>query len=129
MAKNQKIVPIAVKKDEAPPTGSYSSGIRWGDLVFVSGQGPIDRDGKVLVGTIEEETAHTIANMAAVLEAAGSDLDHILSCNCFIADMTEFERFDRAYGAAFGSHRPARTTVAAGLDGIKVEISAIAVRC
>lgn len=127
MTKKQQIVPIAARQDEAPPTGSYSPGIRWDNLIFVSGQGPIDPGGQVVPGTIEAQTILTIANIAAVLEAAGSDLDHVLSCSCFIADMIDFERFDRAYEAAFGNHRPARTTVAAGLDGIKVEISAIAV--
>lgn len=122
------LVPVASRKDGAIPTGSYSPAIQWGDLIFVSGQGAIDIDGHVVAGTIESETALTIGNIAAVLEAAGSDLSHVLRCTCYIADMAEFERFDRAYAAAFGDHRPARTTVAAGLDGIKVEIDAIAVR-
>jgi 2-iminobutanoate/2-iminopropanoate deaminase len=122
------IIPIAAHKDAAPATGSYSPGIRWGDLIFVSGQGPIDRSGQIVPGTIEDETALTIANIAAILEAAGSGLDQVLSCSCFIADMAEFDRFDRAYAQAFGGHRPARTTVGAALGGIRVEISAIAVR-
>ena len=123
-----KLVPVPAQANGALPTGSYSPGMQWGDLIFVSGQGAIDADGNIVAGTIESETALTIRNIAAVLQAAGSDLDHVLRCTCYLADMAEFARFDRAYAEAFEGHRPARTTVAAGLDGIKVEIDAIAVR-
>lgn len=119
--------PVA-SPDAAPATGSYSAALVWRDLVFVSGQGPIDPQGAVIPGTIEEETRLTLDNLAAHLAAAGSDLAHVVKCTCYLADIADFDRFDRAYRTAFGGHRPTRTTVAAGLDGIKVEIDAIAVR-
>jgi 2-iminobutanoate/2-iminopropanoate deaminase len=119
---------ITVTSDEAaPPSGSYAPAVRWADLVFVSGQGPIGPDGAVIPGSIEDETALTLANIRALLRAAGSDLDRVVKCSCYLADIADFERFDRVYREAFGGHRPARTTVQAGLDGIKIEIDAIAV--
>jgi 2-iminobutanoate/2-iminopropanoate deaminase len=111
----------------APATGAYSPALRWGDLVFVSGQGPIGPDGVVMSGTIEDETKLTLENIGTLLLAAGSDLDHVVKCSCYLADMRDFARFDGVYRAAFGGRLPARTTVQAGLDGIKIEIDAIAV--
>jgi 2-iminobutanoate/2-iminopropanoate deaminase len=113
--------------DSAPPTGAYSPALRWGDLVFVSGQGPIGPDGVVMSGTIEDETRLTLENINALLLAAGSDLDHVVKCSCYLANIRDFARFDRAYRTAFGGQLPTRTTVQAGLDGIKIEIDAIAV--
>jgi 2-iminobutanoate/2-iminopropanoate deaminase len=112
--------------DGAPATGSYTPALRCGDLVFVSGQGSIGPDGTVVPGTIADETARTLANIRALLRAAGTDLDRVVRCTCFLADIGDFDAFDAAYRAAFGGHRPTRTTVGAALDGIKVEIDAIA---
>jgi 2-iminobutanoate/2-iminopropanoate deaminase len=110
----------------APATGSYTPALRCGDLVFVSGQGPIGPDGAIVAGSIAEETALTLSNIRALLRAAGADLDRVVRCTCFLADIGDFEAFDAAYRDAFGGHRPCRTTVGAALDGIKVEIDAIA---
>ena len=115
-------------KDGAPPAGGYSPALVFQDLVFVSGQGPLDHDGTILSGTIEEETTRTLRNVEALLKAAGSDLRHVLKCTCYLADIGDFDRFDAAYRAVFGDRLPTRTTVQAGLAGIKVEIDAIAVR-
>lgn len=112
----------------APPTGSYSAVLAWRDLVFVSGQGSIDKTGKVVSGSIESETERTLRNIEALLHAAGSDLGHVLKCTCYLADMADFDAFDATYRQVFDGHLPTRTTVQAGLDGIKVEIDAIAVR-
>ena len=112
--------------DSAPATGNYSAVLTWRDLVFVSGQGPIDSDGNVVSGTIESETELTLRNIRALLVAAGSDIDRVLKCTCYLADIADFDRFDAVYGKFFGGHLPTRTTVQAGLDGIKVEIDAIA---
>lgn len=110
----------------ATATGGYAPALVWRDLVFVSGQGSIDSAGTTIPGTIEEETERTLRNIQELLRAAGSDLDRVLKCTCYLADIADFDSFDAAYRAVFGSHLPARSTVQAGLDGIKVEIDAIA---
>jgi 2-iminobutanoate/2-iminopropanoate deaminase len=112
----------------APATGGYSPALVWKDLVFVSGQGPIDGNGAIVSGTIEAETEMTLRNVEALLKAAGSSLDRVVKCTCYLADIGDFDRFDAAYRKVFAGHRPTRTTVGAGLVGIKVEIDAIAVR-
>lgn len=110
----------------APATGAYSAALVWKDLVFVSGQGPIAGRGQVVSGSIESETELTLRNIQALLRAAGSDLDRVVRCTCYLADIADFDRFDATYRAVFAGHLPTRTTVQAGLAGIKVEIDAIA---
>jgi 2-iminobutanoate/2-iminopropanoate deaminase len=78
---------------------------------------------------IETQTEQCLANVAAILEAAGSRMDCVLRCGVFLIDMTEFARMNVAYQRAFGDHRPARTTVqvvALPGEGLRVEIDAIA---
>jgi 2-iminobutanoate/2-iminopropanoate deaminase len=110
----------------APPTGGYSAALVWNDLVFVSGQGPIDPEGEIVAGSIESETELTLRNVEALLVAAGSGLDRVLKCTCYLADIADFDRFDAVYRRVFAGHLPARTTVGAVLGGIKIEIDAIA---
>lgn len=126
MTANRPLIPVAGPRS-APATGSYAPALVGGGLIFVSGQGSIDENGAIVPGTIEEETARTLANVLALVRAAGGDLDRIARCTCYLADIGEFDRFDAAYRAFFGDHRPTRTTVQAGLDGIRVEIDAIAI--
>ncbi len=99
-------------------------------LVFVSGQGAADPATGNLAGTdVETQTEQSLKNVAAILEAAGSSLQHVLRCGVFLVDMAEFQKMNRAYQRVFGNHRPARTTIqAAGLpgDGLRVEIDAVA---
>lgn len=121
--------PVRIDNPEsAPAAGAYAPALVFRDLVFVSGQGPLDRDGNIVSGTIEEETERTLRNVEALLVAAGSDLGHVLKCTCYLADIADFDRFDAVYRRVFAGHLPTRTTVAAGLLGIKVEIDAIAHR-
>ena len=110
----------------APNTGSYSPALRAGDWVFVSGQGPIDPKGNVVPGSIESEVTLTLDNIARLLEAAGARMDHVVKCTCYLADIADFDTFDRVYRTYFGEVPPARTTIAAGLQGIKIEIDATA---
>ena len=99
-------------------------------LIFVSGQGATDPATGRLVGhTVEHQTAQCLKNIQAILEAAGSSLQHVLRCGVFLVDMREFQNMNAVYQRTFGDHRPARTTVqVAGLpgDGLLVEIDAIA---
>ncbi|MCP9235894.1 RidA family protein [Lewinella sp. JB7] len=109
-------------------TGAYSDGLVCGDLLFVSGQTPIDFKTKTYqLGTIEEETRQTLDNIKAILEAAGCTLDNVMKSTVHLADSNDFGRFNEVYASYFSGVRPARTTVQSGLqNGIKVEIDVIA---
>jgi 2-iminobutanoate/2-iminopropanoate deaminase len=113
------------------PLGPYSPATRVGHLVFVSGQAGRDPVTKALAGPdVEAQTEQTLKNIAAILEAAGSGLSHVLRCGVFLVDIAEFPRMNEVYARMFGSHRPARTTVQVSAlpgDGLRVEIDAIAV--
>ena len=112
------------------PVGPYSPGMGFERLVFVSGQGAIDPATGQLVSTDTAlQTEQCLKNVQAILEAAGSSLQHVLRCGVFLIDMNEFQQMNAVYARMFGDHRPARTTVqVAGLpgDGLLVEIDAIA---
>jgi 2-iminobutanoate/2-iminopropanoate deaminase len=78
---------------------------------------------------VAAQTAQCLANVEAILQAAGSSLQHVLRCGVFLLDMREFKLMNGVYARVFGEHRPARTTVqVAGLpgEGLRVEIDAIA---
>jgi len=109
--------------------GPYSQGIIAGGLVFTAGQVAIDpATGDVVPGGIAEQTARVMENLGAILQAAGSGLDRVVKTTVFLTDMADFAAMNEVYAKAFGSHRPARSTVAvSGLPkGVKVEIEAIA---
>jgi 2-iminobutanoate/2-iminopropanoate deaminase len=112
------------------PVGPYSPGVRFERLVFVSGQGATDPRTGQLAGTdVASQTAQCLANVEAILKAAGSNLQCVLRCGVFLIDMTEFPQMNAVYGRAFGDHRPARTTVQAAAlpsPGLRVEIDAVA---
>ncbi len=99
-------------------------------LIFVSGQGATNPATGQLAGPdIEMQTEQCLKNVRAILEAAGSGLQHVLRCGVFLTDMNEFSRMNAVYARMFGDHRPARTTVqVAGLphEALRVEIDAIA---
>lgn len=106
-------------------TGAYSPGvIAFGQLLAVSGQGPIV-DGEVVSGTIEEETELTLRNLLRVVEEAGGTEADVIRCGVFLADMSDFEGMDRTYRRAFSEPLPARTTVGCELAGIRVEIDCL----
>ena len=112
------------------PVGPYSPGMLFERLVFVSGQGATDPATGRLVGLdVTTQTEQVFRNIRTILEAAGTDLDHVLRCGVFIVDMRDFEAMNAVYAQVFGDHRPARTTVqVASLPhaGLRVEIDAIA---
>lgn len=110
----------------APNAGAYSPALKVGDFVFVSGQGPLDAKGNIVAGSIESEVALTLDNVAALLAAAGASMDQVVKCTCYLADIGDFDAFDRVYRTYFGDVKPTRTTVAAGLAGIRIEIDAMA---
>jgi|SRR5579872_6293944 len=112
------------------PVGPYSPGMIVGNLVFVSGQAGRDpATGRLAGADVEAQTDQVLKNIATILAAAGSSLQHVVRCGVFLVDMNEFPRMNEVYARAFGSHRPARTTVeVSGLpgDGLRVEIDAVA---
>lgn len=112
-----------------PPVGPYSPGMIAGNLVFVSGQAGRDPATGAIGPDVTTQTEQVLKNIATILEAAGSSLQHVIRCGVFLLDMTEFPRMNEVYARTFGAHRPARTTVeVSGLpgDGLLVEIDAIA---
>jgi 2-iminobutanoate/2-iminopropanoate deaminase len=116
--------------DLPTPVGPYSPGMIYQRLVFVSGQGATDSATGALAGAdVETQTEQCLKNVRAILQAAGSDLQHVLRCGVFLIDMSEFAKMNAVYSRMFGEHRPARTTIqAAGLpgDGLRVEIDCVA---
>jgi 2-iminobutanoate/2-iminopropanoate deaminase len=111
------------------PVGPYSQGVKTGQFVFTAGQiGLNPATGKLAEG-LEAQASQVMANLAAILSAAGSSVDHIIKTTIFLTDMSHFAAVNAIYGAAFTGAPPARTTVAvAGLPlGALVEIEAVAV--
>lgn len=112
------------------PVGPYSPAVIFERLIFVSGQGATDATTGELAGPeVETQTKQCLKNVRAILEAAGSSLNHVLRCGVFLIDMREFPRMNAVYERMFGSHRPARTTIQAAalpVPGLRVEIDAIA---
>lgn len=112
------------------PVGPYSPGIVMGNLVFVSGQSGREPGTGNIAPDVEAQTEQVLKNIAAILEASGSSLAHVIRCGVFLVDMGEFQKMNAVYARMFGGHRPARTTVeVSGLPGpgLRVEIDAIAV--
>src|SRR5436305_1817832 len=107
------------------PVGPYSSLVRAGDWIIVSGQLGL-LEGRLVDGGLATQTHQAIANLAAHLASVGAALTDIAKTLCFLLDMTEFDTFNKAYAEAFGDHRPARSTigVAALPAGGAVEIEA-----
>ncbi len=110
--------------------GPYTQAVRSGDLLFLSGQIPLDpASGKLVDGGIEAQTERVILNLKAVLEAAGASLSHVVKTTVFLTDLAHFQAFNAVYGRHFAfAPTPARATVqvAALPRGALVEIEAIA---
>ena len=105
----------------------YSTAVRAGDFVFVSGQVAFDKDGKLVEGGIEDQTRQVLENVKAALAAAGCTMDDVVKCTCWLDDARDFGRFNAVYGSYFPGDKPARSTVESRLViDAKVEIEAIA---
>lgn len=102
-----------ISTDAAPAAiGPYSQAIRAGDLIFVSGQLPINpATGELITDDIGAMTRQIFANTAAILQAAGSSLDRIVKTTVFLADLNDFAAMNAAYAEQFGDAPPARSTV------------------
>jgi 2-iminobutanoate/2-iminopropanoate deaminase len=91
--------------------GPYSQAIRFGNLLFTSGQIPLGLDGQIVTGGIVEQTHQVFHNLEAVLQAAGCTFHDVIKATVFIKDMNQFSALNEVYASYFGDHKPARSTV------------------
>ena len=120
----------AVSTSSAPQAiGPYSQAIRAGELLFVSGQIPLDPATGVMVGgDIADQTRRVFQNLGEILKAAGASFDQVVRTTVYLADMGDFAAMNEVYGTYFSTPAPARSTIqAAGLPkNARVEIDVIA---
>lgn len=120
-----------ISTDKAPGAiGPYSQAIKSGNMIFCSGQIPIDiATGEFVSDNVAEQTEQVLKNLAEVLAAAGASLNDVVKTGVFLADMNDFAEMNEVYARHFIDNKPARATVAAaGLPrGARVEIDCIAV--
>jgi len=103
---------IVASKDSPTAIGPYSLGVWAGDLLFVSGQTPIDpATGTVIAQTVTEQAHQSIKNVRAILAAAGLTLDHVVKSTLFIKDMNDFAAINAVYASYFKEPYPARSCV------------------
>lgn len=121
----------AIATDQAPKAiGPYSQGIRASNLLFVSGQIPIDpATGNLIQGDIAAQTRRVFENLSAILNAAGGSLDNVVRTTVFLADMGDFAAMNEVYAGYFAAPAPARSTVQAARlpKDARIEIDVIAV--
>jgi 2-iminobutanoate/2-iminopropanoate deaminase len=119
-----------VRTDKAPAAiGPYSQAVVASGFLFCAGQIALDpASGQVIAGDVKAQTERVLANLAAVLAAAGASWRHVVKTTVFLADMNDFPAVNETYARVIGDARPARSTVqVAGLPrGVLVEIDAIA---
>ena len=117
-------------KDAPAAIGPYSQAVVAGELLFLSGQIPLDpATGAVVDGDIAAQTERAMTNLGAVLAAAECDFDDVVKCTIFVVDMADYPRVNEVYGRFFGKPYPARSTVQVSAlpRGVRVEVEAIAV--
>ncbi len=120
-----------IDTDQAPaPSGAYSQALSAGPFVFISGQIALDAQGNLVKGDIVVQTCQVIANLKAILAAAGLTLKDVVKTTVYLTDLADFQEMNRAYGEFFAAHPPARSTLqVAGLPrGAAIEIEAIAAK-
>ena len=115
--------------DAAQPVGPYNQAVKVNNMLYVSGQIPLDpKTGELVKGDVQEQTRMVMENMGAILKAAGMDFSNVIKCNIFITDMNEFPKLNEVYGSYFKEDPPARETIQVGAlpKFVDVEISCIA---
>ncbi|AYU53970.1 RidA family protein [Staphylococcus debuckii] len=118
-----------IHTNKAPEAlGPYSQAVVIGDLVYTSGQIPLNEFGELVSNEIAVQTKQVLNNIGHVLEAAGADFDSVVKTTIFIADMDDFQYINEVYGQFFNAHRPARSCVEVARlpKDVKIEIEAIA---
>lgn len=120
-----------VSTDNAPAAiGPYSQGLDAGNIVFVSGQIPINPKTGLMAETVEEQAAQSLNNVKNILAAAGLSMSNVIKTSVFLSDLSDFAAVNKVYEGFFSKPYPARSCVqvAAIPKGAKVEIECIAVR-
>ena len=120
----------ALSTDKAPAAiGPYSQAVKFGSLLFCSGQIPLDpTSGEMSGGGIGEQAERVMLNISAVLSAAGAGFDDVIKSTIYLVDMGDFAAVNEVYGRCFSNHKPARSTVAVKSlpRGALVEIEVVA---
>jgi 3-hydroxy-D-aspartate aldolase len=128
---NERSVVALTRSSPAPKNhpstgGHYSLWRRAGGLIFVAGQVPRDPARNILGDTIEEQTIAVLNNLRLVLEDAGTDFSRLVRVQVYLSEISEFQRFNAAYAAVMGGAAPVRTTIGCALNGVRIEIDAVA---
>ena len=110
------------------PRGPYSSAVRAGDFIFVSGLGPVDDNDQYAFGDIQQQTRQTLLNLTKILASCGARLEDVVKCSIFLRDASEFHKMNEVYAEFFAAIKPARTTVEARFfqSDMRVEIDCVA---
>ena len=117
-----------INTNKAPEAlGPYSHAMVVNNLVFTSGQIPLDTEGNIVSDDVKEQTKQVLDNLSVVLEEAGSDLNSVVKATIFISDMNEFQQINEVYGSYFIEHQPARSCVEVARlpKDVKVEIEVV----
>ncbi|MGX8005071.1 RidA family protein [Staphylococcus hominis] len=117
-----------INTNKAPEAlGPYSHAMVVNNLVFTSGQIPLDTEGNIVSSDVKEQTKQVLENLSVVLEEAGSDLNSVVKATIFISDMNEFQQINEVYGSYFNEHQPARSCVEVSRlpKDVKVEIELV----
>jgi 2-iminobutanoate/2-iminopropanoate deaminase len=114
MIKDQIIKLEILATDKAPAAiGPYSQAVKCGNMLFCSGQIPLDpATGELVAGDIAVQAERVMNNIAALLTAAGAGFDDVVKTTIFLVDMADFAAVNEVYGSRFPNHKPARSTVA-----------------
>jgi 2-iminobutanoate/2-iminopropanoate deaminase len=120
-----------VRTSNAPqPSGSYSQGIKVGNLLFVAGQGPADPKTGKLPGTdIETQTRQTLQNIKGIVEAAGLSMQDVVKVTVYLRSANDFSKMDAVYRTFFPENPPTRMTLEAGLPLASALIAIDAIAC
>ncbi|MDR1731772.1 MAG: Rid family detoxifying hydrolase [Synergistaceae bacterium] len=117
-----------IKTNKSPdPLGPYSQGLTVGNRIYVSGQGPRNPQTGTTPSGIEEQTRQVMTNLKNIIEAGGGSMDDVVKSTVHLANLADFEAFNKVYSSFFNPPYPVRTTVGSALlGGILVEIDVIA---
>ena len=121
-------IKTVLTENSSAPGGHYSQAVVYNGLVFVAGQLAIKPNGERVLDSIEAQTEQAMANVAAILQAAGSDLGRLLKVTIYVSDIELWGAVNQVYARVMGDHRPARAVVPVKElhYGFQIEIEAIA---
>jgi len=119
-----------ISSNRFPVSGPYSAAVEANDMIFISGQLPVDPASGEVINDIKHATRQILVNIQAILQKTGLDLSHIVKTTIFLKDIKDFASVNEVYAEFFSQDPPARSTVAAGVlpRGALIEIEAIAIR-